>query len=156
MENTERIDKAKLLSRLQAQCSRREYCCADVRKKIADAGWTEATDEMLESLKKERYVDDLRYATAFARDKSSLGGWGRLKISHALRAKGISDAQIREALGEIDEADASEKLLKMVRQKYKTLAEDPQCRLKLLRFALGRGYGYEEVESAVGKVLNNR
>ena len=38
--------------------------------------------------------------------------------------------------------------------KYRTISEDPQCRLKLLRYALGRGYGYDEVKDAVERLMH--
>jgi SOS response regulatory protein OraA/RecX len=37
--------------------------------------------------------------------------------------------------------------------KFKSLKDDPQCRLKMLRFGLGRGYSYEDVASAVDALL---
>lgn len=60
---------------------------------------------------------------------------------------------VTEALSEVDENAAGRKLESVVAAKYRLLAEDPQCKLKLIRFALGRGYGYDEVKSAVDKVM---
>ena len=37
--------------------------------------------------------------------------------------------------------------------KLRTLRDDPQCRLKMLRFGLGRGYAYDEVSSVVDGLL---
>ena len=67
--------------------------------------------------------------------------------------KGIDKQIIKDALAEVDEAAATKKLESAVAAKYRSLAEDPQCRLKLLRFALGRGYGYDEVKSVVEKIM---
>ena len=39
--------------------------------------------------------------------------------------------------------------------KVKALKDDPQRRLKLLRFALGRGYSYEEVDAALVRIAIN-
>ena len=145
----------KLTDRLRAQCSRREYCISDVRQKALKAldGDAAAAETVVDALVKEKYVDDLRYASAFARDKSSIQGWGEVKIRYMLSAKGVSREVIAEALAEIDQSRASSRLDKLMENKYRSLKEDPQCRLKLLRFGLGRGYGYDEVASAVGKLM---
>lgn len=128
-------------------CSRREYCVNDIRSKLMKAleGDDQKVEEALKTLIKEKYIDDLRYATAFARDKASIAGWGEVKIRYMLSAKGIARDVISQALEEVDDAKASIRLQKLLENKYKTLKADPQCRLKLIRFAMGRGYSYDEV-----------
>ena len=148
-------DPQKVADRLRGLCSRREYCRSDMMKKAIaalDGDQSEAT-RVVDLLVKERYVDDLRYASAFARDKSSISGWGSVKISHMLSAKGISREIIDAALEEIDEEKASSRLDKLLQSKARSLKDDPQAQLKLLRFALGRGYGYEEVKDVVDKLI---
>ena len=137
----------KLLSKLQAQCSRREYCSRDIYDKALKAleGDAAGAQEILGSLIKDGFVDDLRYASAFARDKASLQGWGPIKITHMLRAKGIPSDTIRQALAEIDAPKAEEKLRRLIEAKRKTLEGDPAARLKLIRFALSRGYDYDAI-----------
>lgn len=109
--------------------------------------------EILEHLMKEKYIDDLRYASAYARDKASISGWGATKIRYMLSAKGISSEVISQALEEIDSSKAQVRLDKLMENKFKSLKDDPQCRLKMLRFGLGRGYSYEDVASAVDALL---
>lgn len=147
--------KLKVLNRLRGLCSRREYCVADVFKKAADGleGDRAAAQEVVDVLVKEKYVDDLRYASAFARDKSAIQGWGEVKIRYMLSAKGVPRDVIDKALEEIDEDKAESRLEKLLQNKLKSLKDDPQCRLKLLRFALGRGYSYDEVNSLINTLL---
>ncbi len=146
------MDQNKMLDRLRRLCSRREYCEADIRKKISAEEGLDA-DAIIASLKADKYLSDSRYAEAFARDKAALDGWGPLKIKMALQAKGVSRADISAALETVDRKAADAKLDKVVAAKYRLLAEDPQCRLKLLRFALGRGYEYEEAAAAVDRAM---
>ena len=40
----------------------------------------------------------------------------------------------------------------MLVNKWKTLADDPQGRLKLIRFALSRGYDYEPVRPIIERI----
>lgn len=144
----------KVLSRLEAQCAKREYCVSDITVKAAKAmeGDTEAVREIVDSLVKNSFVSDLRYASAFAREKASLTGWGPIKIRFALGAKRIDRATIDAALEEIEPEKANDKLRRLMEQKWKSLQDDPQGKLKLLKFALGRGYGYDEVKDIADEI----
>ena len=143
------MEEKKVLERLQRQCARMEYCVSDIRRKALKAmeGDEEAAERIVASLVKDRFVDDRRYAAAFAREKSALQGWGTVKIRFQLRGKGVSDEIVTEALQEIDPANA---------ERYRILKDDPQCRLKLLKALLSRGYGYDEVEATVKRVMQNQ
>ena len=145
----------RILDRLRGLCSRREYCYADVLKKAKDAldGDAQAAKEVADLLVEDKYVDDLRYASAFARDKSAIQGWGEVKIRYMLSAEGVPRDVIDKALEEIDQDKADSRLEKLLQNKFKSLKDDPQCRLKLLRFALGRGYSYDEVNSLINTLL---
>ena len=94
------MEEKKVLERLQRQCARMEYCVSDIRRKALKAleGDAEAAGRIVDSLVKDRFVDDRRYAAAFAREKSALQGWGEVKIRFLLRGKGVSDEIITEAL----------------------------------------------------------
>lgn len=160
-EKTKRV-----LLRFEARCSRAEMCSSDVRAKVLkafadDSDANERTDEVMESLRKDRFVDDLRYASAFAREKSSLTGWGPIKISCALAAKKIPRETIAEALQEIDGDKSSDRLRKLLESKWKTLTGPdgtiPQdARLKLIRFALSRGYDYDSVRGIIEDITTGR
>ncbi len=147
----------KVLSSLEALCARREYCTSDILRKAIDRcdGDSATAAEIVESLKADGFVDDVRYASAFAREKASLTGWGPVKIRFALRAKRVSEADIDAALAEIDESSASDRMEKLLRAKWKSLQGDAQARLKLLKFALTRGYEYSAVESAVDRITHD-
>jgi regulatory protein len=141
----------KVLDRMRNLCSRREYCRADIMKKVVSAldGDKERAEKVMEILVAEKYIDEFRYASAFARDKSSISGWGETKIRYMLSSKGVPREIIDEALEEIDESKAMTRLEKLMENKYRSLKDDPQCRLKMLRFGLGRGYGYDEVSEVL-------
>ena len=148
------MDSTRCLNRLQKLCSKAEYCRADVyRKALKDLeGDAEAADRVVEQLVEDRYVDDARYASAYAREKASLQGWGPVKIRFQLRAKGISDQVISSAMEEVEPDRAADKLERLLAAKARTLQGDPQFRLKLIKFGLSRGYEYEAVEEALKKL----
>ena len=149
------MDAARCLMRLQKLCSKAEYCVADIRRKALKdlEGDAAAAEEVVARLVEERYVDNVRYASAYAREKASIQGWGPVKIRFQLRGKGISDADITAALQEVEPQKAQEKLEKVLLSKARMLQGDPQLRLKLLKFGLTRGYNYDEVEEAVSKII---
>lgn len=144
----------KVLSSLESQCVKREYCSADIYRKALDrlGGNADAAGEVLDSLRENKFVDDLRYASAFARDKASLGGWGRFKIRQALMAKHIEDGVISEAMQSVDPEKASARLERLLEAKWKSLQGDPQAKLKLMKFALSRGYDYSEIRKFVAGI----
>ncbi|MBO4760907.1 MAG: RecX family transcriptional regulator [Bacteroidales bacterium] len=141
----------KVLDKLQAQCSRREYCSSDVYAKALKAleGDEDGAVEVLEALKADKYVDDLRYASAFAREKASLSGWGKVKIRYMLSSKGIPGETISRALDEIDSDAAGRRMENVLMAKYRLISDDPQAKIKLLKFALSRGYQYDDIKSFV-------
>ena len=148
-------DPQKVADRMRALCSRREYCRKDVMKKVMTAldGDVAKAEEVVAKLVEARYVDDLRYATAFARDKASIAGWGEAKIRYMLSSKGIDRELIAQALDEVDDKRAETRLEKLMENKVRSLKDDPQRRLKLLRFGLGRGYSYDQVTEMIDKML---
>ena len=148
-------DPLKVADRMRALCSRREYCRKDVLKKVMTAldGDAAKAEEVVGKLVEERYVDDRRYAAAFARDKASIAGWGAAKIRYMLAAKGVYREIIASSLEEVDVSRADARLEKLMENKARSLKDDPQRRMKLLRFGVGRGYGYEEVSSMIDRIL---
>ena len=139
-------EKTRMLGRMMRLCAGRECCSSDIRRKLAALPAADA-QEILDTLRREGYLDDARYARAFARDKSALQGWGSLKIQLALQKKQIDAAAIADALEAIDLPAADARKEQLLHAKWKALAreEDPRRKqAKFFRYALGRGYGYEE------------
>jgi regulatory protein len=139
---------------LSAQCAKREYCTADIQRKALQRLEFDsaAAESVVSALVADGFVDDRRYAAAYAREKSALSGWGPVKIRAALLARGVARDVVVEALSEVDPARASAKLEKVLETKWRTLRDDPQGRLKLIRFALSRGYDYEPVRPLVERI----
>ena len=148
---------SKVLDRLQAQCSKREYCSSDIFRKAMKAfdGDREMAGKLLQSLQEDKFVDDLRYSSAFAREKSRLTGWGPAKITYTLVGKGIPRSVVVEALGEVDQEEAARRMRSVLETKAKTLIGAPQIKFKLLKFGLTRGYEYDQVAPAVDDILKS-
>lgn len=90
------------------------------------------------------YLDDLRFALAFARSKLERGQ-GRMKIDYALAQKGVSQDLIESAWQEL-EPDWFE-LAEQVREKKfgESLPESFEDKAKQMRFLNGRGFDFEVI-----------
>ena len=161
-------------------CSRREYCSSDIRGKIMASlakSCPDIPENEIESMAAgamsvliaDKYVDDSRYAAAYARDKSSISGWGPLKIRRALALKGLGRETIEEALAAADTEAASARMEKVLGTKLRSLIsagnsrQKPETegksaefaiRMKMLRFAASRGYGYEEAAPVIERLMS--
>ena len=136
-----------VLDRMKRLCSRGERCRSDILRKVMAYGFTDP-ESVVEELVREGYIDDARYARAFARDKSSLQGWGKVKIRVDLQRKSIDESAITAALNEIDPIAADTKLQKLALSKLRQLQNesDPNLRkAKFIRYLMGRGYAYDEI-----------
>ena len=129
--------------KLVARCSARELCESEVRDKLRN--WSVSRvdeDRIVEQLYNERYIDENRYAQAFANDKFRFDGWGRIKIGYTLRQKAIDALTVSQALQAIDEIEYRDALLRILKSKMRSLKAMPQGmqREKLMRFAMSRGF----------------
>ena len=137
---------------LAALCAQAEHCQQEMRDKMRRWGLDEtAQNRIIARLVKERYIDDERYARAFVKDKIRYNKWGRRKVQQALWLKHI-DAEIQQhVLDEIDEKEYLDVLRPLLKQKRKTIraASDYELNQKLVRFALGRGFGFDIIRQCL-------
>ncbi|MDR1681279.1 MAG: RecX family transcriptional regulator [Prevotellaceae bacterium] len=150
--------RSNALSRLQRLCSRSEKCVADIRRKLVE--WNIPAHEaetLIGQLEAQGFIDEVRYAQAFVRDKSRLAHWGAVKIRAALQAKRIPAAVIAQALQEIDGQQSLDTLILLLQRKNATLkaATVAERYIKLRRFALGKGYEPATVAAAIAFLITN-
>ncbi|HKM12673.1 MAG TPA: regulatory protein RecX [Bacteroidales bacterium] len=141
------MERDVILNRMRRLCNRGERCRSDILRKVVALG-TPEPESVVEQLVSEGYIDDARYARAFARDKSSLQGWGKVKIRVDLQRKGIEESAITAALSEIDSEAAEKKLQKLALAKLRQLRNESDTNVhkaKFLRYLMGRGYTYDEI-----------
>src|SRR5690606_36442631 len=110
-------------------------------------------DEVIAALISEGYINEERYAIAFATGKLRINRWGKIKIKQHLKFKGISDYCVKKALNEIRDEEYIEALQKVISGKIHMPLDEltfPE-RQKLYSFCLGRGFESE----VISKVLRN-
>ena len=147
------VEEARL--KAEAYCAMSEHCTDDVCRKLEQWGAPLAEfDSILEHLKKEKYVDNRRYAIAFVRDKYRFNQWGRIKIAQSLRLKQIDSEEIKLAMEEVDETEYLDILTSVIRRKLPAVkaVNDYERRGKLVRFAVGRGYEVEKILQCLNRI----
>lgn len=131
------------LNKAMSQCSRREYCREDIRNKLSSWGIDHSDSEkIIEILTRENFLNELRYASAFVRDKFKYNKWGKVKISAHLKAKSIPSTIINEALDSIDTVQYRKLLTDLIVSHRRTVKAKNQYDLKakLLRYGLSKGF----------------
>ena len=136
-------------------CAGAEQCAADIRAKILKQGFTpEEAAAMISYLQRNKYLDDSRYARAYAVDKVRFSGWGRMKVRMGLRGKGMGDSIIAQALEYIPETDYKEAIDKVMAAKARSLdLSDVKERQKLYRHMAGRGFESQLIISAMRSMI---
>lgn len=131
-------------SKLIDLCSAGEYSTGEALERLRGWGVTgREAFNIVQRLVNERFIDDERFARAYVRSKINYSGWGRVKIRQALAQKGVERELIELALDcEVNIDVYHSNLAAALRSKARSMPKvlDADCRARLLRFAIGRGY----------------
>ena len=131
------------MNRAASLCARSEQAPADIREKLVKWGLSlSAANQVLAQLIEQGYINERRFARAFVNDRFRFNGWGRIKIAHQLRLKGIPNEIIDEAMTAIDEEQYRERLLELLRAKWRDVSDrEPRAAwAAMMRFAASRGF----------------
>ena len=134
------------LNKAARYCATAEHCEQEVRRKLGQ--WQapeEIHDAVIRYLRENKYIDDARYASAFAHDKVAYNGWSKQKIAISLRALQIDDDVAEEALDNIDEATYRSQIMRIISKKEGEPVE------KILRSLMQRGFRYDEIQAAINE-----
>ena len=146
------MTQEQIISKLTAVCARAEHCKDDMLRRMQRWQVDEATQrEMISYLVKEKYIDEERYARFFINDKIKYNRWGRRKVEQALYFKHIPREVYEPLLDDVANEDFESVLLPLLQNKEKNLkyANDYEKRMKLLRFAMQRGFSYEQADKCI-------
>lgn len=146
-------DEAKL--RMADLCARSEQCSADIIVKLKKLGIAQSdASNILEQLKSRKFIDDARYAGAYASDKLRFAGWGPNKIRAGLYAKRIASDIIADVVDALDANMIKESALRAARVKAGSLdlylRED---RIKLMRHLAAKGYSMDICREMMSKLI---
>jgi regulatory protein len=150
------MNKKEALSKTRSICSHQEQCRQDILVKLSkwEVGESDS-EEVLENLEREGFIDQSRFAGSFANDKLKFNKWGKIKIRWMLRQKEIPEDIIESALSLIDEDEYINTLAGELRKKVKSLKSRNEYdkKGKLVQFATQRGFEYEIISKVINKIL---
>lgn len=153
--NREQYNRA--LQKAMALCSRSEKCVRDIRDKMASWDITDpgSVEMLIADLIEEGFIDERRYAFAYAREKLRFNRWGKRKISLMLGSRGIDREIVSEALEGIDPGEYRETLKSDLLKKRTSVKAVNQYDLKgkLIRFAASRGYETDLIWSVIDEIM---
>ena len=142
-----------LTDRARHACSGREYCISETEALLERGGCSDRETRLaiIDTLVKERFIDEKRYCRAFVRDHFRHNGWGRVKISMMLKSKKIPGEAIAEGRAEIGEEEYLEYLAGVIESQKKKVRSANRYDLKgkLLRHALAKGFESHLVYDAI-------
>ncbi|OYP41726.1 RecX family transcriptional regulator [Prevotella sp. P5-50] len=138
--------------RLAALCAQAEHCEYEMQEKMRR--WEIADDaqaRVMQRLITERYVDDERFARAFANDKVKYNKWGRRKVEQAMWLKHIAEDIRQRVLDSIDDEEYIAILRPLLQQKRRSVKarNDNELRQKLIKFAIGRGFTMDIIKQCI-------
>ena len=138
------------LSRAAGLCAKCEQCTPDILKKLSAWGLSASdANKVVKRLEELKFIDDVRFAQAYAHDKLHFSGWGRRKIQQGLWVKRLSPSVIETACEDFDDEEEAQAYrsiaLRVMKAKARQLKEWPlsrESKIKIIKFAMTRGFEY--------------
>jgi len=143
------------LQKLKHFCAYQERSHAEVRDKLYSLGlWKQDVETAMSQLIEEDYLNEERFAKAFAGGRFRMKHWGRVKIRSELKQRQVSEYCIKKAMKEIHDDDYMAMLAKLLQQKLATLKGEKNVlvrKRKLLDYLLQKGYEYDLVMQSINE-----
>ncbi|HTQ63626.1 MAG TPA: regulatory protein RecX [Puia sp.] len=151
MPGKSRLLKEKALQKIKQFCGYQERCHYEVKQKLYSLGvWKSDIEEIISELIQENYLNEERFAIQFAGGKFRMKQWGKVKISHELKQKQISQYCILKALNSIDDEDYQNTFRKLAFEKWKTLKGGKNIfikKRKMMDYLIQKGYQSDMVNT---------
>ena len=146
----QQLSKEQALQKIRHYCGYQERSHKEVKEKLYGYKLRkEVVEELLSNLIEDSYLNEERFAVQFAGGKFRMKQWGRIKIVHELKARGVSQYCINAALKEINEEAYCQALEKLAKRKWATLKKEGNKLVKLQKtrqHLLKKGYEPSYIE----------
>jgi regulatory protein len=136
-------------------CAYQERCHEEVKEKLNEWGvWGIDADEIILQLIQQNYLNEERFAKAFAGGKFRTKKWGRVKIRLELKARKVSDFCIASGMKEIDPERYEKTLKELAEEKYVSLKDKNSLvkKNKTATYLIGKGYEADMVWGCLAQV----
>ena len=138
------IGTEKAWQKIKHFCAYQERSHTETREKLYGFGWYEhEVETLLSRLIEENYLNEERYAIAFAGGKFRMKQWGRIKIKYELQQKRVSPYCIKKAIAAIEESDYTDTLKRLYKAKLATLKSEKNIfvkKTKVRNYLMQKGY----------------
>ena len=140
--------------RIEAWCAYQERAQSEVEKRLRDYGLdTEDTFALISHLITNNFLNEQRFAEAFASGKVRIKRWGRRKIYNELIQKQVSKNTIQAAFDTIDLEVYENNLFFLAERKYaETKGDSYERKMKTARFLIGKGYEFELIQDVMERI----
>lgn len=131
------------LIKAQMTCAYQERCQQEMRDKLYEWGlFSNEVENIIVLLIGDNFLNEERFAKAFAGGKFRIKKWGKVKIKIELKKRKISDYCIRKGLAEIDEQEYDTALRELIQKKLRENKKGQQYQrnYKAAQYALSRGF----------------
>lgn len=146
LKATGKLSPEEALEKGRRYCAYQERSHWEVRRKLLQHGlYASEAEACIAQLIEEGFLQEMRFAEAFAGGKFRVKQWGRVKIEKKLQSHQLSPRCIDKALNVIDEKEYKQTLKTLLTKKMNLLAKDEAQKHKAARFAMGKGYEPELV-----------
>lgn len=135
------VDEAK--RKMEYYCSYQERCHQEVLQKLKGLNMIpEACDVIIVHLLDNNFLNEERFACAFARGKFRVKNWGKNRIVNELKFRDISRFNIDRALKEITDEDYSSAFNELAEKQWETVREANilKKKRKIADFLLRKGF----------------
>ena len=129
--------------KLTRYCLYRERCTFEVQQKMYELKLDEdASQQLMNQLKEEKYLDDERYVKAYINARIYLKKWGKKKIQAELSLRKLDRTLVKKLLLEVDDPIYIRHLQELAEKKWNTLYKKPdrEKQAALLRYLSSKGY----------------
>ncbi|HRG07678.1 MAG TPA: regulatory protein RecX [Cyclobacteriaceae bacterium] len=155
-KNKKRLSPTEAVAKIQRYCAYQERSHKEVKTKLFEYGlYASQVDEIISQLITDGFLNEQRFAKAYAGGKFRMKKWGRMKIKNELEFLGLTKKCIQLGLKELEGPDYTKTLKQVILKKAELLVEENLFRKrdKVARFAIGKGYEPELVWSLVKELL---
>lgn len=130
--------------KIERYCVYQERCHQDIEKKLKEMRMIpQAIDEIITHLIQHNFLNETRFAQAFARGKFTQKKWGKIRITHELKMRKISAYNIKLALKEISNSAYLDTFYTLAEKRLKQLEAETNStkkRKKIADYLLYRGW----------------
>ncbi len=131
------------LIKAQQTCAYQERCQQEMRDKLYEWGlYPNEVENIIVDLISENFLNEERFAKAYAGGKFRIKKWGKVKIKIELKKRKISDYCIRKAMGEIPDKEYIAALEQLIEKKSKEVKEKKTevRNYKIAQYVISRGF----------------